>query len=60
MKAWPIDIKYKDKSENSAWNHACLLLQKENTLTIKSNNQLSSEDREFLTNSINIFSKKNM
>ncbi|MBP1525188.1 MAG: hypothetical protein H9Q65_00730 [Spiroplasma ixodetis] len=25
---WPIDIDYKDNSGNSAWNHACLLLQK--------------------------------
>lgn len=60
MKNWPIDIELKDKSGNTAWNHACLLLQPKNVLVIKKNNQLSNEDRIFLKESINLLSRKNL
>lgn len=45
---WLIDIDYKDNSGNSALNHACLLLQKESTLTIKNYDQLTIENKMFL------------
>lgn len=45
---WPVDIEYKDSSGNSAWNHACMLLQKDNALKIKNHVQLIEEDKKFL------------
>ena len=45
---WPITIDFKDNSGHSAWNHACLLLQKENALTIKKPHQLTNDDKIFL------------
>ncbi|WJG71045.1 hypothetical protein SIXOD_v1c23620 [Spiroplasma ixodetis Y32] len=45
---WPIDIDYKDNSGNSAWNHACMLLQSKNTLTIKKEHQLTYKNKVFI------------
>ncbi|WP_400255403.1 hypothetical protein [Spiroplasma endosymbiont of Cleonymus obscurus] len=55
---WSVDIDYKDSSGNSAWNHACMLLKKENALAIKSKVQINEEDRIFLEKNIDLLSRK--
>ncbi|WP_338961611.1 MULTISPECIES: ankyrin repeat domain-containing protein [unclassified Spiroplasma] len=56
---WPIDVDYKDNSGNSAWNHACLLLQKEIALTIKNYDQLTIENKMFLKDFFSLSSNWN-
>ncbi|WP_342277198.1 ankyrin repeat domain-containing protein [Spiroplasma endosymbiont of Nebria brevicollis] len=49
---WPTDIDLTDKSQNSAWDHACLLWRKEIAFAIKNANQATDENRKFVQDNL--------